>query len=102
MNTFCEDRKSTRLNSSHMSISYAVVCLKKKKIDLRRADVVKEHTAGRQQRDGAALLVFLVLVPPPDRLREAARARQATPSFFFHCSGDARDLHSFPTRRFSD
>src|SRR5690242_20895853 len=25
-----EDRKSTRLNSSHMSISYAVFCLKKK------------------------------------------------------------------------
>src|SRR5438477_2066460 len=31
---FCHiktDRKSTRLNSSHMSISYAVFCLKKKK-----------------------------------------------------------------------
>src|SRR5438477_6644217 len=27
------DRKSTRLNSSHMSISYAVFCLKKKKLD---------------------------------------------------------------------
>src|SRR5690242_21623626 len=27
------DRKSTRLNSSHMSISYAVFCLKKKKQD---------------------------------------------------------------------
>src|SRR5699024_12650617 len=26
-----EDRKSTRLNSSHVSISYAVICLKKKK-----------------------------------------------------------------------
>src|SRR5437870_9368558 len=27
----CEDRKSTRLNSSHVAISYAVFCLKKKK-----------------------------------------------------------------------
>src|SRR5207245_9708054 len=27
------DRKSTRLNSSHGSISYAVFCLKKKKLD---------------------------------------------------------------------
>src|SRR3989442_9301219 len=27
------DRKSTRLNSSHVRISYAVFCLKKKKID---------------------------------------------------------------------
>src|SRR5690606_41891873 len=26
-----EDRKSTRLNSSHVKISYAVLCLKKKK-----------------------------------------------------------------------
>src|SRR5690348_16654899 len=29
------DRKSTRLNSSHPSISYAVFCLKKKKITIR-------------------------------------------------------------------
>src|SRR5207249_7624672 len=28
--TFRSDRKSTRLNSSHVSISYAVFCLKKK------------------------------------------------------------------------
>src|SRR5574343_820553 len=29
--TFASDRKSTRLNSSHITISYAVFCLKKKK-----------------------------------------------------------------------
>src|SRR2546430_7351820 len=29
-----QDRKSTRLNSSHSQISYAVFCLKKKKKDL--------------------------------------------------------------------
>src|SRR5256885_13712411 len=28
------DRKSTRLNSSHLVISYAVFCLKKKRIDI--------------------------------------------------------------------
>src|SRR5690606_40449892 len=33
------DRKSTRLNSSHVKISYAVFCLKKKKIIKRRANV---------------------------------------------------------------
>src|SRR2546426_2115314 len=32
-----EDRKSTRLNSSHLVISYAVFCLKKKKMDGRQA-----------------------------------------------------------------
>src|SRR5690242_21424781 len=31
------DRKSTRLNSSHMSISYAVFCLKKKNIKITTA-----------------------------------------------------------------
>src|SRR3989442_6173814 len=31
-----EDRKSTRLNSSHVRISYAVFCLKKKKRDTKR------------------------------------------------------------------
>src|SRR3712207_7167316 len=34
------DRKSTRLNSSHANISYAVFCLKKKK------NIVLLHTAG--------------------------------------------------------
>src|SRR5689334_23456223 len=33
-----QDRKSTRLNSSHSSISYAVFCLKKKKNKKRPAD----------------------------------------------------------------
>src|SRR5436305_9638270 len=33
-----EDRKSTRLNSSHVRISYAVFCLKKKKKLAARAD----------------------------------------------------------------
>src|SRR5438876_7721811 len=33
-----EDRKSTRLNSSHPSISYAVFCLKKKKKKFKIAE----------------------------------------------------------------
>src|SRR2546430_12004435 len=39
------DRKSTRLNSSHSQISYAVFCLKKKKQDMRRAVIVDTHLA---------------------------------------------------------
>src|SRR4051794_41600137 len=38
------DRKSTRLNSSHPSISYAVFCLKKKKI-------TASHAVGISARD---------------------------------------------------
>src|SRR5690349_23980836 len=38
------DRKSTRLNSSHVEISYAVFCLKKKKKKQRKQIVIVEHT----------------------------------------------------------
>src|SRR3712207_7550836 len=39
------DRKSTRLNSSHANISYAVFCLKKKKIRHRRPPAVTDTRA---------------------------------------------------------
>src|SRR3712207_9012828 len=38
------DRKSTRLNSSHANISYAVFCLKKKKI-LKNKQICAAHEA---------------------------------------------------------
>src|SRR5258708_30531598 len=38
-----EDRKSTRLNSSHQIISYAVFCLKKKKITLSTPSSPPHH-----------------------------------------------------------
>src|SRR5690606_39565134 len=34
----CKDRKSTRLNSSHVKISYAVFCLKKKNKERYKCD----------------------------------------------------------------
>src|SRR5690606_40319211 len=34
------DRKSTRLNSSHVKISYAVFCLKKKKIESKTYELI--------------------------------------------------------------
>src|SRR2546430_3497071 len=40
------DRKSTRLNSSHSQISYAVFCLKKKNTD---------HISGADPRPGSGL-----------------------------------------------
>src|SRR5256884_2239732 len=45
-----EDRKSTRLNSSHGYISYAVFCLKKK----------KNLTVPLPQLHGLALLVLII------------------------------------------
>src|SRR6267143_3101100 len=41
------DRKSTRLNSSHSSISYAVFCLKKKKKDRKK----RAHTGNDRGSD---------------------------------------------------
>src|SRR5262245_66654296 len=37
-----QDRKSTRLNSSHLGISYAVFCLKKKKKKKKRKKQLKK------------------------------------------------------------
>src|SRR5438105_11853246 len=37
----CGDRKSTRLNSSHEWISYAVFCLKKKKKRCEKAAIIR-------------------------------------------------------------
>src|SRR2546430_11879511 len=39
-----QDRKSTRLNSSHSQISYAVFCLKKKKRKKQRTEYVYRHS----------------------------------------------------------
>src|SRR2546430_11447177 len=38
------DRKSTRLNSSHSQISYAVFCLKKKKHEYQQCDKTLHET----------------------------------------------------------
>src|SRR5688572_30497906 len=93
------DRKSTRLNSSHSQISYAVFCLKKK--------ILQRHGGGRGLRAG-------VRPDAPGRtaldhvLRQRYGAYCRHPAhqlsliFFFHQSAGHRDLHSFPTRRSSD
>src|SRR2546430_9932198 len=45
--TGTQDRKSTRLNSSHSQISYAVFCLKKKKChDSGAASLAQARSAG--------------------------------------------------------
>src|SRR5438067_7616023 len=50
-----QDRKSTRLNSSHVSSSYAVFCLKKKKHATRMVDGAYARwrvCSGQRQRRG--------------------------------------------------
>src|SRR6516162_2583533 len=98
-----EDRKSTRLNSSHLVTSYAVFCLKKKKKDrrprlLRRTSEVRRTRAARRRKRGH-----------PAYRGERAKYEELAPfdarissPFFFKYWGAHRDLHSFPTRRSSD
>src|SRR6266571_614093 len=68
------DRKSTRLNSSHMSISYAVFCLKKKNILLTeerdRSDRIGVLACSLVVADGRvgddfAVFFFLMIRRPP-------------------------------------
>src|SRR5258707_3249654 len=56
---FCLDRKSTRLNSSHANISYAVFCLKKKKCSrdgLAAAHLVEKEPGLGLRRHGKAAM----------------------------------------------
>src|SRR5438034_4984574 len=50
------DRKSTRLNSSHTVISYAVFCLKKKKKKKKRNTI--------EQRTRTKITQLIILRPP--------------------------------------
>src|SRR3954463_1423728 len=53
----CADRKSTRLNSSHTIISYAVFCLKKKTV------AVADRVAGHRHGDSSQQRVPRALTP---------------------------------------
>src|SRR3712207_8307082 len=50
-----QDRKSTRLNSSHANISYAVFCLKKKKIKRSRRRRCRENDRASSSRGNPVL-----------------------------------------------
>src|SRR2546426_7445551 len=50
-----EDRKSTRLNSSHLVISYAVFCLKKKKFKITDGCALRKSTFEAARVTGVGL-----------------------------------------------
>src|SRR6266542_2770830 len=54
------DRKSTRLNSSHGSISYAVFCLKKKKNNKATAPVAIKKNYTKIQQIQSLSSIFLI------------------------------------------
>src|SRR5690348_18126190 len=64
----CTDRKSTRLNSSHPSISYAVFCLKKKKKKAKH-ELIQERTF----TDSNTPVLDSQLTTAPHAIRAATR-----------------------------
>src|SRR5947209_9218589 len=49
------DRKSTRLNSSHANISYAVFCLKKKKLKASQRNATRDYMRARTLDDATEI-----------------------------------------------
>src|ERR1022692_4363822 len=77
------DRKSTRLNSSHLVISYAVFCLKKKKITddpaLSMSPAPNGGRADPNSRAPAACPLLPSPLSPPTRLPRAPHAAPPLP-----------------------
>src|SRR2546430_3207657 len=63
---FRQDRKSTRLNSSHSQISYAVFCLKKKKLypNLCLLSLLRSPPIGIEMSPSLSTLITDVLLKP--------------------------------------
>src|SRR5450432_4081770 len=74
------DRKSTRLNSSHDQISYAVFCLKKKK---KRPPCVATPTSAVSGPTGRASPTVGTIVTPSS-VSPAGRVESSIATFFFN------------------
>src|SRR2546430_6969991 len=76
-----EDRKSTRLNSSHSQISYAVFCLKTKK--QRRTLSRPRGSSTRRSYD----LLSISSLFPPAHVDQLPNSSQSTSTYFPVTSG---------------
>src|SRR6202453_3649900 len=83
------DRKSTRLNSSHLCISYAVFCLKKKN---KKTIRVAEHAPGSALHK----VVSMDLCSPPSVVHIMALVHLSLIPFFFKESAAPQDLPFSP------
>src|SRR3954463_15503421 len=116
---FRSDRKSTRLNSSHTIISYAVFCLKKKKgVDEHALGAAVGPSAGGPEQP-TPVRSFAQFRPSPTTQGMPIPWALSGWAFFFlmkrgpprstpfpyttlfrsNDTATNRDLHSFPTRR---
>src|SRR5262245_62768263 len=75
-----QDRKSIRLNSSHLGISYAVFCLKKKKRERHRgaeAPSNSDSVSSTSPRDPRLSWHDVGLAPTDQRIRPKSQARHS-------------------------
>src|SRR3954466_2964157 len=86
------DRKSTRLNSSHTIISYAVFCLKKKKnaacriFEMVNEPPLQTHASGKKR--------LFIALPPPGLALVSARGLPSSSlaAFFFNDTATTENL----------
>src|SRR2546430_382411 len=74
------DRKSTRLNSSHSQISYAVFCLKKK---MRSASIEPDLSSSSERVSGTVSTWTTGLPPSPPTTKSPVMPALPPPVFFF-------------------
>src|SRR6266513_1574963 len=97
------DRKSTRLNSSHVSISYAVFCLKKKKKKNKQILLQTKKKKKHKKQKINQTKINCSYEKHRNRRRVSRWLHQYKHiHFFFYGRGRRGYLNSFPTRRSSD
>src|SRR6266496_3614 len=77
------DRKSTRLNSSHVEISYAVFCLKKKKKKQKPSLVKKKNKKKKKNKDTNYILDWVIRRGEGREQRAKVGEYPFHPLFFF-------------------
>src|SRR3954462_7663896 len=92
---FRSDRKSTRLNSSHTIISYAVFCLKKKRVRQVEADEA-EHDRIRASEDDDQTRPHTRHHHARPRRTPASRPPSGLPQSFFLMKGPPPGSALFP------
>src|ERR1039457_5655612 len=96
------DRKSTRLNSSHLVISYAVFCLKKNNRSNASLAGTSDHLHHKAPVGGGERPLRLGADQQLTLTDDGAGDGVPLAFFFFELSGDPRNLPSSPTRLSSD
>src|ERR1039457_5974947 len=90
------DRKSTRLNSSHLVISYAVFCLQKKKKNRHTIALLREVHEARSLGHSHATPLSVSQRWTPHRLERTSVRLSVVVCFFFFNDGAPPEISPLP------